>query len=672
MISKRSRLVIVESPTKAKTMAKFLGQDYLVKSSYGHIRDLPEKSLGVDLKHNFQPKYIIPKKARPIVAELKKAAQKSRLVILATDEDREGEAIAWHLAQVLGLKNFLSANSSSGNSFYQRITFHEITQKAIQEALKNPRPLNIDLVNAQQARRILDRLVGYKLSPFLWVKVAKGLSAGRVQSVAVRLIVDREREIEKFIPQEYWTITAELKKPPHSPFSAQLIKIENKTIKPGLKDKAEVEKILPELKKATYQVKRLIRKETKKHPLAPFTTSTLQQTAARKFGFSAKQTMFLAQQLYEGIDLGPEGSIGLITYMRTDSVHLSPEAVSQARQFIEKKFGSNYLPEKPKVYQTKTKKAQEAHEAIRPTDVFRTPESIKKHLNKNQAKLYQLIWQRFIACQMKEALFDSTTVDILANNKYLFRATGSILKFDGWLKVYPIGFKETLLPLLTENDSLKLIKLIPQQHFTQPPARYSEASLVKTLEEYGIGRPSTYAPIISTIQERGYVKKNEQKKFYPTEMGILVNDLLVKHFPEIVDIQFTARMEDDLDKIAAGQENWVEVVRHFYQPFEKRLYQKYQEVKKQSLVEKTDKICPQCGHPLVIRWGKFGKFYACSNFPHCRFTQPYLETTGRTCPQCQKGEIVKRKNKKGQIFYGCSRYPECDYIENSSKLKNQR
>ncbi|OGZ35009.1 MAG: DNA topoisomerase I [Candidatus Portnoybacteria bacterium RIFCSPLOWO2_01_FULL_43_11] len=644
-------LVIVESPTKSKTISKFLGKEYKVLSSFGHIRDLPKSELGVDVENNFKPKYIIPAKSKKTAADLKKAAKNINLVILATDEDREGEAIAWHLSQILNL---------DGKKPYERIVFHEITKKAVEDALENPRKINLKLVDSQQARRILDRLVGYKLSPFLWKKVVRGLSAGRVQSVAVRLIVDREREIDKFKPEEYWTVEALLKKDDNE-FPARLIKQNGKTIpKLGVKIKEDADKILKDLKEAEYKIAGIQKKEIKKYPAPPFTTSTLQQTAVQKLGFSAKQTMRIAQQLYEGINLGKVGSVGLITYHRTDSLNLSQESLGAAQEFIKNKFGANYSLEFPRIYKTKSKTAQEAHEAIRPTEAGRQPESIKKYLNAHQYKLYDLVWKRFIACQTQAAVFDSTVIDVQAKN-YTFRATGQILKFDGFLKIYPVKFGENILPLLNKDEILRLIKLISEQHFTQPPARYSEATLIKILEEYGIGRPSTYAPIISTIQDRGYVIKNEQRKFTPTEIGFLVNDLLVENFPEIVDVKFTAQMENDLDKIAAGEEEWVPTIRNFYEPFHKHLLQKYEEVKKKKLEEPTDKKCPKCGKPLVIKLGRFGKFYACTGFPECKHTEPIIISTGTVCPKCIEGDIVERKTKKGKIFYSCSRWPKCDF-----------
>jgi len=666
-------LVIVESPIKSRTIQRFLSSDFVVKSSYGHVRDLPKKELGIDIENNFMPKYVVPISARKRLYEIKKVLPKSKKVILATDEDREGEAIAWHLTQALKIDTLKT----------ERIVFHEITKPAIEKALQNPRGIDMNLVDAQQARRILDRLVGYKLSPFLWKKVAKGLSAGRVQSVAVRLIVEREREIENFVPQEYWTIVATLlkikdKRLKDNEFEAILIKKDNEIIpKFGIKTKEEADKIIKDLDGSQYQVANIEQKEIKRNPLPPFTTSTLQQTAWQKFHWPAKFTMQIAQQLYES---------GLCTYHRTDSLNLSDLSLFAAKKFIIEKYGQKYWAGYLRKFKTKTKGAQEAHEAIRPTYPQNTPQAVSQKLEKNQAKLYDLIWRRFIACQMSQAIFDSMTVDIEAKPPlnpplkggmggissppfekggmggiYTFRTTGQTLKFDGFLKVYPIKFEEKELPPLEINEILKLIKLIPSQHFTQPPARYSEATLVKKLEELGIGRPSTYAPILSTIQERLYVKKNKEKKFVPTEMGILVNDMLVQHFPEIVDYQFTAKMEKDLDKIAAGQTKWVPVVRNFYQPFEKQLNKKYQEVEKAKTEEKTERTCPSCGGQIVIRSSRFGKFYACKNFPKCRFTEPIINSTGVLCPKCFEGEIIERKTKKGKIFYSCSKWPKCDF-----------
>ncbi len=644
-------LIIVESPTKAKTISYFVDKKYQVISSYGHIRDLPKGELGIDLENNFQPKYIIPTKARKQVTALKKSAQKADLIILATDQDREGEAIAWHIGQILKLGKDKPS---------QRIAFHEITKSAIEQALANPEEINKNLVDAQQARRILDRLVGYKLSPFLWKKIAKGLSAGRVQSVAVRLIVDREREIEKFKPEEYWSIRAKLKKtdsPPKQTFLAQLVKQDGKNLgKLEIKNQAAAKQIVQDLKGAIYQIIDLRKKQIQKNPYPPFTTSALQQEAAKKLGFPSKMTMGLAQQLYEGVN----NSAGLITYHRTDSLNLSNQATAQAREYIQKKLGDQYALASPRIFKKKTKGAQEAHEAIRPTDPWRQPEDLSKTLNSRQHKLYQLIWSRFIACQMAPALLDTLTAEIQAKN-CLFRANGSTIKFDGFLKIYPLKLKQSFLPELAKNQILDLIKIIPEQHFTQPPARYNEASLIKTLEEYGIGRPSTYAPIIVTIQARNYTQKNEQKKFFPTEIGIIVTDLLLENFPNIVDIKFTAQMEADLDKIAQGGKSWRQVIESFYRPFSKNLEKKYQTVAEQKIAEPTNKKCPQCGAAMVIKLGRFGKFYACSKFPECKHTEPINNSTDVKCPKCQQGEIVERKSKKGRTFYSCSRYPKCDY-----------
>ena len=654
-------LVIVESPTKARTIQRFLSDDFIVKSSLGHVRDLPQKELGIDIKNNFKPKYIIPTNVKKKISELKKATQDAKKIILATDEDREGEAIAWHLTQALSLKK----PNSKIQKQVERIAFHEITKRAIHEALNNPRGINMNLVDAQQARRILDRLVGYKLSPFLWKKIFRGLSAGRVQSAAVRLVADREKEIENFKPEEYWEIIATLKKinPPvdgeNREFEAKLVKIDNNVIqKLGIKKQTEAKKIIKDLKSAKYRISEIICQETKKNPAAPFTTSTLQQEAAKKFGYSAKQTMILAQQLYEGVELGKEGSIGLITYMRTDSLNLSQESISAINKYICQNIGSNYAFSK--YYKTKSKRAQEAHEAIRPTDVNHTPESIKQYLDNKQFRLYDLIWKRTIASQMYPAIFDQIIINISAKN-YTFKAQGLTLKFDGFLKIYGRKIAEIELPSFEKNELLELIKLIPFQHFTQSPSRYTEATLIKVLEKNGIGRPSTYAPIIDIIQERNYIQKNEEKKLKPTETGILVNNILVKHFPNIVDLQFTAKMETDLDKIAEGKIKWVPVIKNFYLPFEKNLIRKTKEVSKKKLTEATDRICPKCKGKIVIKLGRYGKFYACSNFPTCHFTENIINGIGIKCIKCQIGEIIEKKTKKRKIFYGCSNYPKCDF-----------
>ncbi|OGZ18240.1 MAG: DNA topoisomerase I [Candidatus Nealsonbacteria bacterium RBG_13_37_56] len=640
-------LIIVESPTKSKTIKTFLGQDYKVLSSFGHVRDLPKNELGVNVEENFNPKYVIPLKSKRVIKELKEEAKKAETIILATDEDREGEAIAWHLSEILNLKN------------PQRIVFHEITKSAIQEALKNPRDIDMNLVDAQQARRVLDRIVGYKLSPFLWKKVAKGLSAGRVQSVTVRLVVEREREIEKFKPSEYWNIEALLDKTQNAKLKTQnhnsklkteflslLVKKEGKIIpKLDIKNKKEVEEIVKDLEGAEYEVEKIEKKETIRNPLPPFTTSTLQQEAWKRFKFPAKFTMMVAQQLYEK---------GHITYHRTDSVNLSQLSLSLAKSYIESSYGKKYHKERR--YKSKGK-VQEAHEAIRPTYLEKKP-----RLDENQTRLYDLIWKRFLASQISEAVFDSTNIEIKAKD-YLFKANGQILKFDGFLKVYPMNFEETELPDLEEKEILELIKLIPSQHFTQPPARYTEATLIKELEENGIGRPSTYAPIISTVQARNYIEKNEVKRFQPTEIGTIVNDILVKHFPEIVDINFTAKLENELDEIADGKDNYVKTCQDFYTPFEKNLEKKYQEVDKKDITEKpTGKKCPKCGSEIIIRLGKFGKFYACSGFPKCRYTEALEKNSlNIKCPKCEKGELTEKRTKRKKIFYGCNQFPKCDF-----------
>jgi len=671
------KLIIVESPTKAKTISKFLGKDFVVESSYGHVRDLPEKSLGVDIEHNFEPKYIILPKAKKRVAELKSGAKKATEVILATDEDREGEAIAWHLVQALGLET--SNLKSQISKKIERIVFHEITENAIKEALKNPRDINMKLVDSQQARRILDRLVGYKLSPFLWKKIAKGLSAGRVQSVAVRLVVEREREILNFKPEEYHTISAILRKmeTPNSDFEAQLTKIgEKKLEKFSIINKKATDEIVSDLNGASWRVLKIEKKETRRQPLPPFTTSTLQQTAWAWFGFGAKQTMLLAQQLYE---------IGLITYMRTDSFNLSKESIAAAFEKIKKDFGNDYLTATPRIYKTKSKTAQEAHEAIRPTAPDKDPEILKEKLMPQQYKLYDLIWRRFIASQMSNAIFEATGIDISAKKtgkNYTFRAKGNVLRFDGFLKVYSQKLAEVSLPALKEKEDLELKELTPAQHFTEPPPHYNEASLIKALEECGIGRPSTYAPTMATIQTRRYVIKDEQKRLNPTDIGILVSDILVKHFPEVVDIKFTAHMEEDLDKIAGGKKEWRQVIKEFWEPFKETLDKKSMELSKEKIaVEKTELKCPKCGKDLVIRMSRYGKFYACSGFPNCRHTAPLkkpssAETTEGEedlghCHKCDTGQIVKRRTKKGRTFWGCSNWPKCDYATWENPEKNK-
>ena len=663
------KLVIVESPTKARTISQFLGSGFKVESSYGHVRDLPEKKLGIDLDKDFEPQYTILPKAKKRVAELKSEAKKSEKVILATDEDREGEAIAWHLIYALGLNAKQAPSSKLQAPKTERIVFHEITKTAIESALKNPRDIDENLVDAQQARRILDRLVGYKLSPFLWKKVARGLSAGRVQSVAVRLVAEREREIEKFKPEEFHTISAKFLKDSRE-FLAQLIKIgEKKLDKFAVKTAAEAEKIINDLKDSDWNVESIVKKEMRRQPLAPFTTSTLQQTAFAKFGFSAKQTMMLAQQLYE---------TGLITYMRTDSVNLSRESIAAAREKIQKLFGNNYLEKSPRIYKTKSKSAQEAHEAIRSTLPDAEPESLRSKLAPQQFKLYDLIWRRFMATQMSNAIFEATSADIAAKSNYIFRATGNVLKFDGFLKVYPQKTSESLLPPLEERENLALKELKSQQHFTEPPARYNEASLIKALEEHGIGRPSTYAPTMTTIQVRRYVIKDEQKRLKPTDIGVLVNDILVEHFPKIVDLEFTARMEEDLDDIADGKKKWRPVIKEFWEPFKENLDKKSEELnKKEITMEKTELKCPECGKDLIIRMGRYGKFYACTGFPSCKYTATIEGKDSKEpqadlglCHKCDTGKILRRRTKKGRTFWGCSNWPKCDWATWQNPQKN--
>ncbi len=661
-------LVIVESPAKARTIQKFLGRDFSVDASMGHVRDLPKSELGVDPERDFSPKYVIPRDKRSVVKELKEKAKGAQKIYLATDPDREGEAIAWHLAVAIG------ADSKP----IQRIEFHEITKEAIQRAVKAPRQIDMKRVDAQQARRVLDRLVGYNLSPLLWKKVRRGLSAGRVQSVAVRMVVEREREIEGFNPIEYWTVEAELAKKlakagrgKQTTFRTTLVQALGK--KPELANQEDSRRVLTDLEGATYRVAEVRVKEQNRAPAAPFTTSTLQQEAGRKLGFTAKRTMAVAQQLYEGLDVGSEGSVGLITYMRTDSTQLAESAVQEARQFIQERYGPDNVPEGPRVYRTKSKLAQEAHEAIRPTSVFREPARMKQHLTSDQFKLYDLIWKRFVACQMASARYEVTTVDVAArgtrsNGNYLFRATGSLVVFPGFLAVYREGRDDEEqdedtqkpLPELADGEDLDLVRLLSDQHFTQPPARYSEATLVKALEEKGIGRPSTYAPTLSTIQERGYVER-VAKQLRPTELGRIVNDLLVENFPEVIDVDFTANMEEKLDEVASGERPWVPVIREFYQPFHADLEKAGESIERVKIEpEPTDELCEKCGRPMVIRMGRFGKFMGCSGFPECRNAKPLLKKIGVACPECG-ADLVERQTKAHRTFYGCSRYPECKW-----------
>ena len=699
-------LIIVESPTKARTISKFLPKTYQVESSFGHIRDLPKSELGVDLENNFEPKYVIPSKAKKTISVLKAAVKKADKIILASDEDREGEAIAWHLEKALNIKK---ENS-------QRIVFHEITKEAILEALKNPRNIDDNMVDAQQARRVLDRLVGYKLSPFLWKKVAKGLSAGRVQSVAIRLIIEREREIKKFISEEYWTLSTNLKSKDKQIFQSNLIKINNKSLSKLEIKESQANILKEELKKSEYKVHKIEKKESQKNPLPPFITSTLQQTANRYLGFSAKQTMMVAQKLYEK---------GFITYMRTDSYNLSTKFKSEAKKWLENNLGKEYFGNK-KVITTKDKTAQQAHEAIRPSEVENTPEILDEKLESTESRLYKLIWQRAVACQMSSAKVNSTSIDVQASyedNNYTLRASGQLIAFPGYLKVWPEKTKEQTMPQISENDPLTLIDVISEKHQTMPPARYSDAGLVKAMEKHGIGRPSTYAPTINTILTRNYVERDEGKRLEPTEIAFIVNDLLVAHFPKIVDYQFTAQMEEGLDSVAQGDKKWQPLISDFYQEFASNLENKYEEIKKEEImpIEKSNETCEKCGKPMIIKTGRYGKFLACSGYPDCKNIKgiakegekkisddpklkelekkyegqvcdkcgsdmkvkigkygPFLACSGYpkckniknissngvepvTCPVCTHGEIVKKISKKG-IFYACSNYPQCKNI----------
>lgn len=648
-------LVIVESPAKAKTIERFLGKDYKIAASMGHVMDLPKSQLGVDIENNFQPKYIPIRGKGEILKRLKNEAQKVEKVFLATDPDREGEAISWHLASLLELNQDEKL----------RITFNEITSNAVKSAIKSPREININLVEAQQARRILDRIVGYKISPFLWKKVKRGLSAGRVQSVAVRLVVEREEEIEKFVPEEYWTLTATLIEPVSgAQFQAKFYGLtEEEKLK--ISSKEHMDSILNDLDGAKYVVVKVKKGERKKTPPPPFITSTLQQEASRKLGFPISKTMIIAQQLYEGIDVKGVGRVGLITYMRTDSTRVSIEAQTEARKFITERFGTDFVPEEPRKYKSKPG-VQDAHEAIRPTHVDLEPEKIKDSLTLDQYKIYKLIWERFIASQMESAIYDTLTVDISAS-KYIFRANGVKNRFPGFMIVYIEGKdeedeeQEEILPDIKENMNLDLVELEPKQHFTQPPSRYTEATLVKALEEKGIGRPSTYAPIMATILERGYVEKN--KKFLvPTELGKAVTELLKKHFKDIIDVGFTAQMEEQLDRIEEGNKNWVELLKEFYFPFSLTLEEAEKQVEHIKIHEEETNIpCEKCGKMMVIRQGKFGKFLACPGFPECKNTKPLLEEVGIECPNC-KGKVVVRKTKKGKKYYGCENNPECKFM----------
>ncbi|AGB40618.1 DNA topoisomerase I, bacterial [Halobacteroides halobius DSM 5150] len=649
-MAKDKNLVIVESPAKAKTISKFLGSDFTVEASMGHVIDLPKSQLGVDVENNFEPKYITIRGKGKTLQKLKRKAKKSKEVLLATDPDREGEAISWHLARALKMDEESDC----------RIEFNEITKSAVQDALEEPRRIDQDRVDAQQARRVLDRLVGYKLSPLLWKKVKKGLSAGRVQSVAVRIICEREEEIKAFEPQEYWTLDTKLKDKNKGQFKAKLYRINNKKF--ALGSKQETDQVISELKEEDLKVSKIKEGKRRRNPSPPFTTSSLQQQASNYLHFSTKKTMYLAQQLYEGIDLGAEGTVGLITYMRTDSTRISKEAQANTRDYIADNLGDKYLPDTPKKYKAKSG-AQDAHEAIRPTSVFKTPQKVKQYLGKQQYKLYKLIWERFVASQMKPAVYKTLRVNI-KGEKYWLRANGSQQVFPGFLKVDTSKQqkKDKELPSLEEGAKIDIVELLPDQHFTKPPARYSEAKLVKTLEKKGIGRPSTYAAIVGTIEKRGYVTK-ENKRFKPTELGEIVNGLLVEHFPNVTNVKFTAQLEADLDRIEAGKNDWIEVLKSFYSPFSDRLEEAKENMEQVQLEEKeTDVICEKCGNNMVIKHGRYGKFLACPGFPDCKNTKPLLDKVGVKCPECKDGDVVKRKSKKGRTFYGCSNYPDCEFM----------
>ena len=667
-----SKLVIVESPAKARTLGRILGRSYSVKASLGHVRDLPRSSLGVDIEKSFTPKYVVPRQKQKIIGEIKQAISRASSIYLATDPDREGEAISWHLLQATKL--------DKNGRLIHRVVFHEITEDAVRAAFQSPRSIDMNLVNAQQARRILDRLVGYKLSPLLWRKVQRGLSAGRVQSVAVRMIVDREQEIQGFTPKEYWTMDVELApvKEEGASFKARLFALADGT-KLDIGNKDEADRIVGDLQEAEYAVRKVLTKPLARQPAPPFITSTLQQESWRKLHFTAGRTMAIAQQLYEGLPVGKEGSVGLITYMRTDSTHVAASAIDEGRDFIGEKYGAEFLPPKPRSFARKAKWAQEAHEAIRPTKIYRQPDQLKPFLNPAQLKLYELIWKRMVASQMSAALYDMTNVEIGASSTgdqsqgYLFKASSSVVKFPGFIVVYSEGRDEdersedfVSLPRLRSGDRLVYLGTFPEQCFTQPPPRYTEATLIKALEQKGIGRPSTYAPILSTIQERDYVNKTDGR-FCPTELGMTVNKILTGHFPEIVDPGFTAQMEEQLDEIARGKHQWIAALEKFYPPFQNMLDKAWTNLERVNMAQPSEETCPKCGRPMVIKVGRFGKFLACSGYPDCKTTMPYLVKTGISCPQCD-GEIVQRISKKRKVFYGCSKYPKCQFTVNRKPI----
>ncbi|HEN0149398.1 type I DNA topoisomerase [Streptococcus agalactiae] len=641
----KKNLVIVESPAKAKTIEKYLGRNYKVVASVGHIRDLKKSSMSIDFENNYEPQYINIRGKGPLINDLKKEAKKAKKVYLASDPDREGEAISWHLAHILDL------DKEDRN----RVVFNEITKDAVKNAFVEPRQINMDLVDAQQARRVLDRIVGYSISPILWKKVKKGLSAGRVQSVALKLIIDRENEIKAFQPEEYWTIDGSFKKGTRK-FNATLYGLDGKKFK--LSNNEDVKTVLKRIKTDEFLVEKVEKKERRRNAPLPYTTSSLQQDAANKINFRTRKTMMIAQQLYEGLSLGTAGHQGLITYMRTDSTRISPLAQNEATEFITNRFGANYSKHGNKVKNASG--AQDAHEAIRPSSVNHTPESIAKYLDKDQLKLYTLIWNRFIASQMTAAVFDTMKVN-LTQNGVTFIANGSQVKFDGYMAVYNDTDKNKMLPDMEEGESVKKVNTNPEQHFTQPPARFSEASLIKTLEENGVGRPSTYAPTLETIQKRYYVKL-AAKRFEPTELGEIVNSLIVEFFPDIVDVTFTAEMEGKLDEVEIGKEQWQKIIDEFYKPFEKELAKAETEMEKIQIKDEPAGFdCELCGSPMVIKLGRYGKFYACSNFPECHNTKAITKEIGVICPICQKGQVIERKTKRNRIFYGCDRYPECEF-----------
>lgn len=643
-ITAKKNLVIVESPAKAKTIEKYLGRNYKVLASVGHIRDLKKSTMSVDFENNYEPEYINIRGKVPLINDLKKEAKKAKQVYLASDPDREGEAISWHLAHILNLDEHDK----------NRVVFNEITKDAVKNAFKEPRQIDMDLVDAQQARRVLDRIVGYSISPILWKKVKKGLSAGRVQSVALKLIIDRENEINAFNPEEYWTIDGTFKKGARQ-FQASFYGINGKKMKLAIND--DVKNVLSQIKNDEFTVESVEKKERKRHAPLPYTTSSMQQDAANKINFRTRKTMMVAQQLYEGINIG-SGVQGLITYMRTDSTRISPVAQNEAATFITDRFGEKYSKHGSRVRNTSG--AQDAHEAIRPSSVFNTPDNIAKYLDKDQLKLYTLIWNRFVASQMTAAVFDTMSVK-LEQNGVQFAANGSQVKFDGYLAIYNDSDKNKMLPDMKKGDLVKRINTNPEQHFTQPPARYSEATLIKTLEENGVGRPSTYAPTIETIQKRYYVKL-VSKRFEPTELGEIVNSLIVEFFPGIVNVKFTADMEAKLDDVEVGKEQWKKVIDEFYKPFEKEVSKAETEMEKIQIKDEPAGFdCEVCGSPMVIKLGRYGKFYACSNFPDCRHTQAIVKEIGVECPKCHQGQIIERKTKRNRLFYGCNRYPDCDF-----------